>query len=210
MDLSNEIRKKLYSKIQKDLAKQVEQSKNNSLHKMKEILKVWLEGRIDDNIRNLVRANSEQIKILSNISLHRKYLNADLVEFDQDRGFYISIKFDKEDAIPLLPWIKDFGNCPHKYVDTSKEKLLYRELQNALIEFERSSTTLNKFCSTYCFSDYWSHDAETFLQPQKIDTSDQLREEFPEWYYKYFIPCIEENPEPNLNGWESLVKILKK
>lgn len=210
MDLSNDIRRILYSKIQKDLSKQVEQSKNDSLCKMKEIIKVWLGDRIDDQVRDLIETNPDQIKILSNISLHRKDLKANLDEFKQNRGYYINIKFEREDKIPLLPWIKDFGNCPHKYVDTSKEKLLYRELQNALIEFERYNAKLSNFSNTYCFSDYWSEDAETFLKPQQIETSDQLREEFPEWYYKYFIPYIEKNPEPNLNGWESLIKILKK
>ena len=210
MDLNDDIRRILYSKIEKDLAKQVEQSKNDSLYKMKEILKIWLGGRIDDQTRDLIETNPNQIKILSNISLHRKDLKANLDEFKQNRGYYISIKFEREDKIPLLPWIKDFGNAPHKYVDTLKERLLYRELQNALIEFERCNAKLSNFSNTYCFSDYWSEDAGTFLQPQRIDTSNQLREEFPEWYYRYFIPYIEKNPEPYLNGWESLIKILKK
>jgi len=210
MDLNNEIRRKLYSKIQRDLEKQIEQSKDNSLRKIKEILKIWLGDRIDVHIRDLIETNPEQIKTLSNISLHRKNLKADLSELKQTRCYYVGIEFKKEDKIPLLPWIKDFEDAPHKYVDTSKEKLLYRELQNALIEFERYNAKLKNFKNTYCFSDYWSENVDTFLQPQGIDTSDQLREEFPEWYYKYFIPYIENNSEPYLNGWESLIKILKK
>lgn len=211
MDLNSNLRYELYFRIQKDLSNQAEQSKNNLLCKMKEILKVWLGDRINNDIRDLIETNPERIKTLGSISLHRKDFESNLSEFKQSRGYFINIKFEREDKIPLLPWIKDFGDSPRKYIDTFKEELLYRELQNVLIEFERCNARLNNFDTTYCFSDYWSNDAETFLQPQKIDTSDQLREEFPEWYYKYFIPCLTEDPSLNLNSnsWESLIEILK-
>ena len=118
-----------------------------------------------------------------------------------------------EKKIPYFPWFKKFTNSIQSFIESPREWMMYRELQNLALKIYREDYKLEKFDYDYCMSDGWGwYSSSTFLKPQRIESIEQFQEKFPEWYEKYYIQkvLIDEPERLNISGYEGLIGILKK
>jgi hypothetical protein len=222
MDLVDDIRCKLYNWIRSDLSDKRTKIVDEAISNMKDIVATWIIGRIDNKVMKASKSiPSSQIHYYQGISFTK-----DNLEIDKDElfskfskilrrryyNYYINIDMiDKR--IPYFPWFKQFNNRIQNFIETPKEMMMYRELQNLALKIYTENYELEKFDSDFCMSDGWGwFSSGTFLKPQGIDSVEQFQRNFPEWYDKYYIPQILiDKPEGfNISGYEGLIGILKK
>ena len=221
MDLTDDIRCNLYNWIRSDLTSERTEIVDKTISEMKDIVAAWITGRIDDKAIRAARSiPSDQIQYYRNITFTKENLDINKNElFDKISktsrryfNYYISINMD-EKKIPYFPWFKKFTNSIQSFIESPREWMMYRELQNLALKIYREDYKLEKFDQEYCMSDGWGwYSSGTFLKPQGIESTEQFQKEFPEWYEKYYIPkvLVDEPERPNVSGYEGLIGILKK
>ena len=221
MDLTDDIRCNLYNWIRSDLSNERSVVVDEVISEMKDIVSAWITGRIDEKVLKASRSiPNSQIQYYRNISFSRDNLDIAKVELCSriskiSRRYYntyISINMDDK-KIPYFPWFKQFTNSIQNFIESPRERMMYRELQNLALKMYREDYKLEKFDHDYCMSDGWGwYSSGTFLKPQGIDSIEQFQKEFPEWYEKYYIPkvLIDEPERPSVSGYEGLIGILKK
>ena len=221
MDLTDDIRCDLYNWIKKDLNSKRLEVVDKTISEMREIVAALLIERIGDKAMKAARSiPGDQIQYYRNISLTKESLDISKNElFDKISrtsrryyNYYISINMD-EKKIPYFPWFKKFTNSIQSFIETPREWMMYRELQNLALKIYREDYKLERFDHNYCMSDGWGwYSSGTFLKPQGIESTEQLQKEFPEWYEKYYIQkvLIDEPERPSISGYEGLIGILKK
>lgn len=221
MDLTDDIRCNLYNLIRSDLAGERTEIVDKTISEMRDIVTAWITGRIDDKAIRAARSiPSDQIQYYRNITFTKENLDINKNElFDKISktsrryfNYYISINMD-EKKIPYFPWFKKFTNSIQSFIESPREWMMYRELQNLALKIYREDYKLEKFDQEYCMSDGWGwYSSGTFLKPQGIESTEQFQKEFPEWYEKYYIQkvLIDEPERPSVSGYEGLIGILKK
>lgn len=221
MDLTDDIRYNLCNWIKSDLNNKRTEIVDRAISEMRDIVAALLIERIGDKAMRAARSiPSNQIHYYRNISFTKKNLDISKNElFDKISGisrryynYYISVDMD-EKKIPYFPWFKKFTNSIQSFIESPREWMMYRELQNLALKIYREDYKLEKFDYDYCMSDGWGwYSSNTFLKPQGIESIEQFQEKFPEWYEKYYIQkvLIDEPERLNISGYEGLIGILKK
>jgi hypothetical protein len=221
MDLTDDIRCKLYNWVKSDLSEERSKVVDRTIIEMRDIVADWIIGRIDDKIMKASRSVSKnQIQYYRNISFTKENLEINKDElFDKISrvsrryyNYYISINMDDK-KIPYFPWFKQFTSSIQSFIESPRERMMYRELQNLALRIYREDYKLEKFDHDYCLSDGWGwYSASTFLKPQGVESIEQFQEKFPEWYEKYYIlrVLVDEPERPNIFGYNGLIGILKK
>lgn len=221
MDLTDDTRYNLYKWIRSDLLDKKTEIVDRIIPEMRDIVAALLIEKIGDKaMRSAKSIPSNQIRYYRNISFTKENLNISKNElFDKisriSRHYYdyrISVDLD-EKKIPYFPWFKKFNNSIQSFIESPREWMMYRELQNLALKIHRENYKLEKFDHDYCMSDSWGwYSSYTFLKPQGIESVEQFQEKFPEWYEKYYIQkvLIYEPERLNISGYEGLIEILKK
>lgn len=221
MDLTDDIRCNLYKWIRSDLSDKKTEIVDRTISEMRDIVAALLIERIGDKAMRAAKSiPSNQIRYYRNISFTKENLNISKNElFDKISGisrryynYYISVDME-EKKIPYFPWFKKFNNSIQSFIESPREWMMYRELQNLALKIYRESYELGRFDYDYCMSDGWGwYSSNTFLKPQRIESIEQFQEKFPEWYEKYYIQkvLIDEPGRLNISGYEGLIGILKK
>lgn len=221
MDLTDDIRCDLYNWIKKDLNIERTEIVDKTISEMRDIVTALLIERIGDKAMRAARSiPRDQIQYYRSITFTKENLDINKNElFDKLSktsrryyNYYISINMD-EKKIPYFPWFKKFTNSIQSFIESPREWMMYRELQNLALKIYREDYKLEKFDQDYCMSDGWGwYSSGTFLKPQGIESTEQFQKEFPEWYEKYYIQkvLIDEPERPSVSGYEGLIGILKK
>lgn len=221
MDLTDDIRCDLYNWIKKDLNIERTEIVDKTISEMRDIVTALLIERIGDKAMRAARSiPSDQIQYYRSITFTKENLDINKNElFDKLSktsrryyNYYISINMD-EKKIPYFPWFKKFTNSIQSFIESPREWMMYRELQNLALKIYREDYKLERFDRDYCMSDGWGWcSSSTFLKPQGIESTEQFQKEFPEWYEKYYIQkvLIDEPEGPSISGYEGLIGILKK
>jgi len=222
MDLTEDIRYKLYHLIRGNITERKKSIVDQTSLEMRDLVAAWITGRLDKSILKISRSSSysDQVYYLQNFSFSKKELEIEDNEiFDKyckiSKRCYFNISIDLcGKKIPYFPWMRDFNKSPKKFINSIQEEMMFRELQNLALKCYFEDFKLKEFDYTYSGEGTgWGYNpAYYFLKPQGIESIEDLRDKFPEWYDKFYIPEFLINNSERLStaGWEGLIKVLKK
>lgn len=216
MDLTENIRFKLFGLIHGELARESELRLKEITSQMEDIVEDWIVERISNDVMKISKNSPLQVYHLRDVSFTRETLHIENLDlFNKSGRYYKRISLDvSKRMIPSLEWIKEFQRNPSKFIETSKEQLIFRELQELGIKYFEEALRKSLFEKEYCIQNYswYYNNSYSFLLPQGINSIEEFQLQFPEWYDKYYIPefLMNEPEQPSYSGWEGLVEVLKK
>lgn len=222
MDLTEDIRYKLYHLIRGNITERKKSIVDQTSLEMGDLVAAWITGRLDKSILKISRSSSysDQVYYLQNFAFSKKELEIEDNEiFDKyckiSKQCYFNISINLHNKkIPYFPWMRDFNKSPKNFINSIQEEVMFRELQNLALRCYIEDFKLKEFDHTYSGEGTgWGYNpAYYFLKPQGIESVEDLRDKFPEWYDKFYIPefLIDSSERPNTAGWEGLIEVLKK
>ena len=216
MDLTEDIRFKLFGIIHGELSKESELRLKEITSRMGDIVGEWVTERISDDVMKISKNSPQQVYYLRSIIFTKETLEIEGIDLFKKSGHYYNrIGIDiSERKIPSLDWLKEFQLHPTRFIETAKEQLMFRELQELGIKYFEEAIKVPLFEKKYCIQNYswYCNNAYSFLLPLGIYSVEDFQQKLPEWYDKYYIPefLVGAPERPSLLGWDGLVGVLKK